>query len=68
MRKTGLKSEVIKEKAGVILEELNLEVIEVKTIEKAMKINNCNMTKVAISLGISRNTLYTKIKKYKIEK
>jgi len=28
---------------------------------------NNNMTKVAKALGISRNTLYLKIKKYKIE-
>lgn len=53
---------------SIVLEkELNLEVIEAKTIEIAMKINNCNITKVAGTLGISRNTLYNKIKKYNIK-
>ncbi|MEG2291658.1 MAG: sigma 54-interacting transcriptional regulator [Clostridium sp.] len=48
--------------------ELNLESIEAKTIEKAMKLNSSNMTKAANVLGISRNTLYHKVKKYNIIK
>ena len=41
--------------------------MESKTINEAIKSCNYNMTKVAKALGISRNTLYLKIKKYKIE-
>ncbi|AOR24556.1 sigma-54-dependent Fis family transcriptional regulator [Clostridium taeniosporum] len=44
----------------------NLEDLEKETIKKAVKAYNHNMTKVAQALGISRNTLYLKIKKYKM--
>lgn len=65
--KEGERGEIKNNKVSSILKkEFNLEVIEAKTIEEAMKINNCNMTKVAMALGISRNTLYNKAKKYKI--
>ena len=63
----GDRGEIKNNKVSSILKkEFNLEVIEAKTIEEAIKINNCNMTKVAMDLGISRNTLYNKAKKYKI--
>lgn len=45
----------------------NLEGIESITIREAIKAYNHNMSKVAKALGISRNTLYLKIKKYNIE-
>lgn len=45
----------------------NLEEIEKVTIKSAIEYNKYNMTKTARSLGISRNTLYLKVKKYKIE-
>lgn len=41
--------------------------LEKREIKKAIKVYNRNMTKVAQALGISRNALYTKIKKYEIE-
>lgn len=45
----------------------NLEEIEKRVIEKAIKLYDKNMTKVAAGLGISRNTLYLKVKKYGIK-
>ncbi|GAA0078612.1 sigma-54-dependent Fis family transcriptional regulator [Clostridium sp. CTA-5] len=48
-------------------EDFNLEELERKTIIEAIKSYNNNITKVAKVLGISRNTLYLKIKKYNIE-
>lgn len=45
----------------------NLEEIEKRVIEKAIKLYDKNMTKVAVALGISRNTLYLKVKKYAIK-
>ncbi|OPJ62647.1 sigma-54-dependent Fis family transcriptional regulator [Clostridium chromiireducens] len=48
-------------------EEFNLEIIESKAIKAAIKLCNHNMSKVAKTLGISRNTLYLKIKKYNIK-
>lgn len=46
---------------------LNLNLLERKAIEKAVKKFGSNMTKTARELGISRNTLYLKIKKYGID-
>ena len=43
------------------------EEIEKVTIRNAIEYNKYNMTKTARALGISRNTLYLKVKKYKIE-
>lgn len=48
-------------------EVLSFEELEKREIKKAIKVYNRNMTKVAQALGISRNALYTKIKKYEIE-
>lgn len=45
----------------------NLEEIEKRTIINAIESNKHNMTKTAKVLGISRNTLYLKIKKYNID-
>lgn len=44
----------------------SLKEIEKKAIEKTMKYHQNNMTIVAKSLGISRNALYQKIKRYGI--
>ncbi|MBB6624066.1 sigma-54-dependent Fis family transcriptional regulator [Clostridium gasigenes] len=64
-----IRDEIEKSRVDInILEkDLNLEIIEARTIDTAMKVNNYNITKVAIVLGISRNTLYNKIKKYNIK-
>jgi len=40
--------------------------LEKKEIIKAMNQNECNMTKIAKDLGITRATLYSKIKRYDI--
>ena len=48
-------------------ESFHLEDLESQTIKEAIKSYNHNMTQIAKALGISRNTLYLKIKKYKIE-
>ncbi|SFD14183.1 sigma-54-dependent Fis family transcriptional regulator [Clostridium uliginosum] len=48
-------------------DNFNLEQLESKTIKEAIKSYKHNMTKVAKALGISRNTLYLKIKKYSVE-
>lgn len=41
--------------------------LEKREIKKAIKVYDGNMTKIAQALGISRNALYTKVKKYQIE-
>lgn len=50
-----------------IEEVLSFTELEKREIRKAIRVYNRNMTKVAQALGISRNALYTKIKKYEIE-
>ncbi len=45
-------------------EILSLEELEKRAIENAISHYNRNMTRVAASLGISRNALYQKVKKY----
>ncbi|MGG7057751.1 sigma-54-dependent Fis family transcriptional regulator [Clostridium tertium] len=52
---------------NIVEENFNLEDIEKEAIINAIKYNNYNVTKTAKSLGVSRNTLYLKIKKYNIE-
>ncbi|AYE33659.1 sigma-54-dependent Fis family transcriptional regulator [Clostridium septicum] len=60
--------EIVNEKSNKDIEKsLNLSTLEKDTIEKAIKIYNHNMTKIAKVLGISRNTLYLKAKKYDIK-
>jgi sigma-54 dependent transcriptional regulator, acetoin dehydrogenase operon transcriptional activator AcoR len=56
----------------IIIEEakeecFNLEEIEKIAIRNAIEHNKYNMTKTAKALGISRNTLYLKIKKYNLD-
>lgn len=48
-------------------EVISLEQMEKQAIENAVKVMERNMTKVAKALGISRNALYQKIKKFGIE-
>ncbi|BCZ46814.1 sigma-54-dependent Fis family transcriptional regulator [Clostridium gelidum] len=47
-------------------DNFDLESLEINIIKEAMKAYDHNMTKAAKALGISRNTLYLKIKKHKI--
>lgn len=49
-------------------ELFTLAELEGNAIKKALKKFDGNITKVAQSLGIARNTLYEKMKKYKIKK
>lgn len=48
-------------------ENFNLQKVEEKIIIEAIKYNKGNLSKTAKDLGISRNTLYLKIKRYNIE-
>jgi PAS domain S-box-containing protein len=48
-------------------EPLSLEEVEKREIVRTLQIFNGNITKTAESLGIGRNTLYRKMKKYGIE-
>jgi transcriptional regulator of acetoin/glycerol metabolism len=57
----------IEEKEDSRNDDFNLGELESKTIVEAIKSYNHNMSKVAKALGISRNTLYLKIRKYNIE-
>jgi transcriptional regulator of acetoin/glycerol metabolism len=43
-----------------------LSILEKDAIQKALQLYNGNMTKTSKALGIGRNTLYAKIKKYRI--
>lgn len=58
--------EVNDEKKLQVKTVYTIEELEKTEIIKAININNHNMTKVAKDLGITRATLYTKIKKYDI--
>ena len=49
-------------------EVLSFVELEKREIKKAIKVFDGNMTKISKALGISRNALYTKIKKYGIDK
>ena len=61
-----LKEKCPKYKSFKLEKEFNLATIEEKTIIRALNFNNQNISKTAKALGISRNTLYLKMKKYKI--
>ena len=50
-------------KKGIEREGLNLETLEKETIDRALQLSEGNMNKAAELLGISRYTLYRKIKK-----
>ncbi len=55
------------EKEVHITNTLNLEELEMKAINEAVTLYKNNMTQAAKALGISRNTLYLKMKKYNIK-
>ncbi len=62
-----LKTQDKKPATAVISEEVTtLESLEKQAIEKAMMRNSGNMSAVAQDLGITRQTLYNKIKKYNL--
>lgn len=46
--------------------DIKLDEVEINLIKNALKKNNYNQTKTAISLGISRKQLITKMKKYSL--
>lgn len=46
---------------------LSITELEKREIKKAMRVYNKNITKMAQALGISRNALYNKMKRYNIE-
>ena len=46
---------------------INLELMEMKLINKALMKHKGNITLAAKALGISRNTLYRKMEKYRIQ-
>lgn len=62
------KSSVYSETENKIEEEdtMSLEEMEKAAIKKALDKNDHNMTKIAKALGITRATLYSKIKRYNI--
>jgi transcriptional regulator with PAS, ATPase and Fis domain len=45
---------------------MSLSALEKEAIKKAVQFNNGNITKASKALGIGRNTLYEKMKKYGI--
>ena len=65
-KKYGLDKVSTEDKDNLKEEDFNLEFLEKQTIIKSLKYTNNNFTKASKLLGISRNTLYLKIKKYKI--
>ena len=48
----------------VIKDDLTLEQIERIAIDKALRANDGNMSDTATALGVTRQTLYNKVKKY----
>jgi Nif-specific regulatory protein len=63
-----LPDRCLKEQAGEEEEILNLEALEVRAIRKALERTNGNNTHAARLLGIHRDTLINKLKKYGIER
>ncbi|WP_299472650.1 sigma-54-dependent Fis family transcriptional regulator [uncultured Roseibium sp.] len=55
-------------RAAVPADQLNLDDIESIAIQRAIELENGNLSKVAASLGISRPTLYRKIKLYGLDR
>ena len=58
-----LPSDRVKEQKETELEELNLEKLERRAIEKAVRLSNGNLTYAAELLGITRFALYRKMNK-----
>ncbi len=46
---------------------LNLEVLEKQAIQKAISLHQGNLSKAALSLGLSRTTLYRKMTRYELQ-
>ena len=46
---------------------LNLEVLEKQAIQKAIALHQGNLSKAALSLGLSRTTLYRKMTRYELQ-
>jgi len=63
---TPSASKTILEESGG--EELSIDDLERNHILKVLELNGWERTKTAEQLGISQKTLYTKIKKYRLEK
>ena len=49
-----------------VFADVNLESLEAKAIQAAIESCHGNISKAAKALGIGRNTLYTKMRKYGI--
>jgi DNA-binding protein Fis len=49
------------------IEDLSLEYMERLHLARVLKLYEGNITKTAQALGVQRNTLYSKIKKYEID-
>ncbi len=62
----GLHSDIVHNVSIESVPDMTLQELEKRHIYLAIKKHRGNMTKVAKSLGIGRNTLYQKIKKYQI--
>ena len=63
-----LKSFIVGQRDSFESDEIyNLEYIEKRHIIKALRKYKTNICKTSDTLGISRNTLYSKIKKYQID-
>lgn len=68
--KSFLFKHTLQEHPQVVAEETEvgtLDDMEMKHINKMLRLNNWNRTKTAQQLGVSLKTLYTKIKKYKLK-
>ncbi|MEM9634364.1 MAG: sigma-54-dependent Fis family transcriptional regulator [Pseudomonadota bacterium] len=56
------------DRPAIPADQLNLDEIESIAIQRAIEVENGNLSKVAASLGISRPTLYRKIKLYGLDR
>jgi len=65
LQPTDFYMRTVEEKTEVI-ESISLEEMEKILIEKAMKKHNMNISAIAAELGITRPTLYNKMKKYNL--
>lgn len=67
VNKPKVNNGAVEENTEQISEVISLSEMEKMAIAHAVQVFNRNMTKVAAALGISRNALYQKIKKFGIE-